>query len=443
MNIGRETETIEFKKSTAEKDSGIISIASILNKHDRGILYFGVLDSGDVCGMDVGRDTLRSLSRDIASSIRPSCWYEINERKTSDGLSFIEVQFSGDNSPYSAFGRYYERFADEDRMISDVELERLFRGREKNYSFWENEDSGCSLDDVDENLLSYVIKCGNEAKRLGYMYSDKSSALSKFGLLCKCSGNLNNAGNVLFSKNKPVLVKMATFATDSKDTFIKLNHFYGNVFEVYEESVSYIMGAIDWKIGFTGGLSRKEEPEIPAKAIREIVLNAFAHGCYFGRTSFEIDVYKNRVCIYSPGLFPIGFTPEEFASGQEQPIVHNPKIVDVLFRTASIEAFGTGFERTFEECRRAGVSYGYENTKNGFRFTFMRPLSSDGSREMSKSQKAVYDLVRKDPYMTGDMISEKVGKSPKTVYRALKDLKDAGKIRRIGSDYDGHWEILD
>jgi len=73
----------------------------------------------------------------------------------------------------------------------------------------------------------------------------------------------------------------------------------------------------------------------------------------------------------------------------------------------------------------------------------MRPLSSDGSREMSKSQKAVYDLVRKDPYMTGDIISEKVGKSPKTVYRALKDLKDAGKIRRIGSDYDGHWEILD
>ena len=124
MNIGRETETIEFKKSTAEKDSGIISIASILNKHDRGILYFGVLDSGDVCGMDVGRDTVRTLSRDIASSIRPSCWYKINERKTSDGLSFIEVQFSGDNSPYSAFGRYYERFADEDRMISDVELEK-------------------------------------------------------------------------------------------------------------------------------------------------------------------------------------------------------------------------------------------------------------------------------------------------------------------------------
>lgn len=190
-------------------------------------------------------------------------------------------------------------------------------------------------------------------------------------------------------------------------------------------------------------MSRKEEPEIPVKAIREIVLNAFAHGCYFERTSFEIDVYKNRVCIYSPGLFPIGFTPEEFASGMEEPIVHNPKIVDVLFRTASIEAFGTGFERTFEECNKVGVSYSYENTKNGFRFTFMRPLASIGTKTMTRSQKAVYDLVLKDPYLTGDVISERVGKSSKTVYRALRNLKALGKIKRVGSDYDGHWEIVE
>lgn len=142
-------------------------------------------------------------------------------------------------------------------MISDIELEKLFRKRGKNYSFWENEDSGCSLEEVDEALLSLVIKRGTEAKRLGYMYNDKLSALSKFGLVCKSSGNLNNAGNVFFSKNKPVLVKMATFATNSKDVFIKLNHFYGNVFEAYEESVAYIIGAIDWKIDFTVGCREK------------------------------------------------------------------------------------------------------------------------------------------------------------------------------------------
>lgn len=43
LNIGIETEQIEFKKSTGELKEGIISIASILNKHGSGELYFGVL----------------------------------------------------------------------------------------------------------------------------------------------------------------------------------------------------------------------------------------------------------------------------------------------------------------------------------------------------------------------------------------------------------------
>lgn len=41
MNIGMETETVEFKKTTGELKEGMISIASMLNKSGRGILYSG------------------------------------------------------------------------------------------------------------------------------------------------------------------------------------------------------------------------------------------------------------------------------------------------------------------------------------------------------------------------------------------------------------------
>lgn len=70
MNIGNETERVEFKKSTSELKEGIISIASILNKHGGGVLYFGVKDNGDVIGQEIGKDTLRDVSRSIASNIR-------------------------------------------------------------------------------------------------------------------------------------------------------------------------------------------------------------------------------------------------------------------------------------------------------------------------------------------------------------------------------------
>ena len=54
MNIGKENEIIEFKKTTAEIKEGLQSISAILNKHQKGYLYFGVRDNGDVIGQDIG-----------------------------------------------------------------------------------------------------------------------------------------------------------------------------------------------------------------------------------------------------------------------------------------------------------------------------------------------------------------------------------------------------
>ena len=50
MNFGKESETIEFKESTGELHQAIESIASIVNKHSYGELYFGVKDNGDIKG---------------------------------------------------------------------------------------------------------------------------------------------------------------------------------------------------------------------------------------------------------------------------------------------------------------------------------------------------------------------------------------------------------
>ena len=228
MNIGIETETIEFKRSTSEIKEAITTIASILNKHGRGVLYFGVKDNGDVIGQTIGKETQRDISRAISGNIKPSCWYEIKLRQANDGPSFIEVTFRGNNAPYSAYGRYYQRFADEDKPINDSELEALFLQRQKDYSEWENRKSDCNINDVDAQLLKKVVKEGNQSNHLKYEYNNKKDALNKFGLLSSDGNTLNNAGKVLFSKNKPILLKLATFVSNKKQTFSKLEHFEGN-----------------------------------------------------------------------------------------------------------------------------------------------------------------------------------------------------------------------
>lgn len=44
----RENEKLEFKKSTSELKQAIISLSSMLNKNNYGLLYFGVNNEGEI-----------------------------------------------------------------------------------------------------------------------------------------------------------------------------------------------------------------------------------------------------------------------------------------------------------------------------------------------------------------------------------------------------------
>ena len=74
MNFGKETETLEFKKSTGEMKEAMISISSILNKHGIGTLYFGIKPNGDIVGPDVSESSLRDVSRAVYENIRPQIY---------------------------------------------------------------------------------------------------------------------------------------------------------------------------------------------------------------------------------------------------------------------------------------------------------------------------------------------------------------------------------
>ncbi len=75
----KESETIELKTSTSELKEAIISIASILNKHRQGEMYFGVKDNGTVLGQTVTANTIRDISRAISEHIEPKIFPKISE----------------------------------------------------------------------------------------------------------------------------------------------------------------------------------------------------------------------------------------------------------------------------------------------------------------------------------------------------------------------------
>lgn len=376
MNLGKENETIEFKKSTGELKEAMISISAMLNKHGFGVLYFGVKPNGDVVGQEVSDSSLRDVSRAVYEMIKPQI-YPVIDEVVIENKHLIKVEFSGAKVPYSAMGRYYLRTADEDREVSPEELKEFFLV-DKYRGTWEKEKSLATIDQVDKKSVQSFWR---HAISIGRIPKGKYSSLlvlKKFGLVD--DDNLTNAGEILFGNTRPVTLKMGIFVTDEKLTFLDMQMAEDNVYNLVGIAEEYIFKNMRWRPLISKG-EREEIPEIPLAVIREVLANSFAHAMYNGRTNHEICIYPNKITIYSPGEYASKYTPEEYIEGNAESEIRNYIISKILYLNGTIEQFGSGFKRIYNLCKRTGIECSYENAKNGFRFIIHRPTLKGSDNE--------------------------------------------------------------
>ena len=444
----REDEHTEFKKTTGELNEAMVSISSILNKHRQGKVLFGLKNDGTPVRFTITDSTLRDVSRKIFEAIRPQIIPTVTT-DVIDGNEVIVVEFQGDDVPYSAFGKYYIRTADEDRELTPAELRKIMIGQEYAEN-WENKTSDETISDVDDKTLESffrnAVKCG---RMPDYGY-DKEAILRRIGVL---NGNaLTNAGRTLFSSRHPIVLKMAVFATEHKETFLDIVREEGNIFQLIDAAVGYIIKNIRWRVEMEGdGIHRKEIPEIPVDAMREAVINSFAHARYDLPVQHEIDIFSDRISIVNPGSFANEFEPIDFVSRDIHSFLRNETIARVLYLCKDVETFGSGIRKIYSLCNAAGVEIKYENADTDFKIEFSRidrnksPLSGQENGRIndhiSDLEQAVLSYLREEPGMTNAELIVKTGKSQRTITRAIASLKGKGLITRIGSNKTGHWQV--
>ena len=447
-----ETEKIELKKSLIQLKEGIISLSSMLNKNHVGTVIFGVNDDGRVCGVSIGRRTKADITQEIQNHLKPLPAEVIIEDYEEAGKPLIKVSVTGDDTPYCAYGRYYIRINDADIQMDSHQLQTFFEEKDDSYLKWEMTETEHSADEIDEEILIDCIRTANEKGRLDYVYRNSTEALQKLDLLSS-NGNLNNAGWYLFGKGRPVTIKEAAYPTDSKTDFGEIKEFRGNIIECIREALSYIQNHITYKAEIVG-VQREEIPEIPVRAIREIVINSFAH-CAYARTGDfnQYIVYKSTVSIYNPGTVIRGIDPINFASGKIGSKIRNVLIASTLYKYGFIDAFGTGFDRTFTLCAKAGVEYKYSENTFGFTFIFERNLlflnakindkKNDKINKQSSVDYKIIEAIKENKYITIPELAQNIEKSEATVHRHLDAFLKAGRIRRVGSRKTGFWELQD
>lgn len=62
--------------------------------------------------------------------------------------------------------------------------------------------------------------------------------------------------------------------------------------------------------------------------------------------------------------------------------------------------------------------------------------------KVTVNQKKILEAVKKNPHVTLDELSKKIGISRKSIAANVKKLQEAGMLKRNGADKNGYWEIV-
>ena len=462
-----EGETVEVKETTGQRVDACETLCAFLNK-DGGTVVFGVTKKGKLTGQLVSDKTKRELF-EVFAKFEPSAdiavdWVDVD----ATHQAIVCTVPRGNERPYVYDGRPYKRVQSSTTVMKREEYNRMLKERRGFESPWEAmPNPKLTLDDID---LEEVRRTARKAVQMGRLDAsvnteDAIGLLDHFGL--RENGVLLNGAAVLFGNDKFVRysnleVKMGWFRGTTDREFLDNRHVCGNIFKLMDEAMAFCFKHLNLSAKIGGKLERDEALEVPAAALREALVNAFAHREYGDTRTVYLAVYADRVEIKSPGGFPTSLDLERL---YDPPVCdsnpRNPRIARVLYLCKMIETWGRGLGVIARECARAGLPLPVTTVRWGFAVTtFKRPkIDVSGSNLDQNLDRADPDPIQIDSHPEGDLarrllatirrnplISRKLlaielSVSERKIRDSLKILKDSGVIARQGPDHGGIWRI--
>ena len=437
MNI-KESEIVEIKKSVAQLRESLKSISAILNKHQKGTLYFGIDPNGNPVKNLHSEKTLRDISQIISDNIEPKIYPSISLIKYNKN-DVIKVTFEGNQTPYAAECRYYIRVADEDKQMSSGELKKFIIDN-KDQRWDSSPNLSAAVKDIDP------IKVQDFCKIAGIKFTTLSDILESLNIYRK--GHLLNAAVILFSKapNKffnNAFLSCAVFASNTTSTIIDQKKYEGDILYLMQEAEKYILQNIH--IGMTiDGLYRNDVPELDKEALREAIINAFLHRDYYNPDFISISIFKDRVEIKNPGNLFGGLTISDitFRNISKR---RNEVMADLFNRAHLGERKGRGIALILEK----EPSTKFEQLAGIFITTFKRRNRTNRQTDLipqtrgvlNGGLKEVYEYIKMHPGHNTKTISAAVSRPVKTVEKWIKNIRQKNLIEFKGSKKTGGYYI--
>ena len=117
--------------------------------------------------------------------------------------------------------------------------------------------------------------------------------------------------------------------------------------------------------------------------------------------------------------------------------------LNALYKSKDVEMFGSGFKKVYAVCRQSGIRTDFHMGYGGFSFIFFRDSVTENVTERKlPSHQIVLNLLKENPMRSRKEMVGIMGKTVRTVQKALDKLSGEGRIRRIGTARAGYWEVV-
>lgn len=452
-------ETTEYDKKVAleiKKPKSWCKSVSAFANTSGGVLIFGVSDDGTIIGLTDPEGDAEKISEIIKSRLDPIPEFNLRFCE-EEGKKLVALDiYKGEETPYYYSGdgvlEAYIRVGNESVKATSTELKRLvLRGR--NTSF-DSQISSYKAEDFAFSKLKERYK-----KWTGNSFDDKD--LISFGLANE-QGYLTNAGALLADESpvrwSRVFCTRWNGLNKSGGMMDALDdaEYSGSIISLIENGEAFIKrnNRVMWR---KTDNSREEMPEYVERSYHEALINGLAHRDYLiNGSEVHIDIYDDRIEIYSPGGMPDGSLIQERDPLTVPSTRRNPVLADVLNRLGYMERKGSGLEKII-----SGYEFqiNYDESKkpifrsDRYQFTVVMPnLNYDVPRNAPQSvprnvprdvprdniEGQIISLIQKNNKISTEKMAMILGISSKTVKRHIKQMDH---VNYIGRGANGHWEI--
>ncbi len=445
-----ESKILEIKKDLSSMQPILKTLVAFANTAG-GTLIVGVAPDGKLVGLTDVLKAEEKIANAIADTIAPTLLPEI-EIATINKKHVLIIKVSHWRAPFyikklGISKGVYIRLGSTSRpatpeIISELKRSLINQSYDQQ-ALYDLTKSALDLKKIQEAFKA-VKKEINEKKlrSLGILVPSNHKFVPSIG------------GLILFGKKEyreeyfpDVRLKCARFGGSNKTLIVDRHEVEGTLLDAVNDVPKFIsrntrLAAEIKKI------RRKDIPEYPDIAIREILINALVHTDYsIVGSGIQIAIFDDRLEIQNPGMLPFGFTMDDLKAGVSR--IRNRVIAKTFHELKLMEEWGSGYQRVVTACHE----HGYQDPEwleqgTSMRVTFFSQQrrkvqkASPRSEELTERQQDILALFKKKQNLPFREIYKHFSGtiSERMLRYELAQLREKGALTPKGRGPSSLWE---